>query len=201
MTARAAPSIGRASPAPNIASIDQPGIVERGGRQRLDRPGPARGGCRRIAAQCRRDRRAAPPAPASRARPGCAPRQTRRRHCCPARTAPRPAAAASAARPHRRRRAPAFSISAMPATAAGDRQPVGLAHLPRRQQRAPAANPRRKSSSPRCGMQAARGKARPVPDSVLNGRSDAGDLDGRSVLTAWARTATSSRGGGCSSVG
>ncbi len=85
---------------------DQPGAVERRGRQRLDRPRPARRPRPRRRRAAPRGRRAAPAAPSSRARPGCAPRQTRRRHCCRVRTAQRPAAAASAARRRRRPRAP-----------------------------------------------------------------------------------------------
>ena len=103
MTSRAVPSTGRASPAPKIASITRPApsktAAASGSTGPFQRPAAIAASPRSAAL-----RRAARPAPASRARPTAAPQQSRRRRCCPAHTGSPAVGATSAATRHRRRR-------------------------------------------------------------------------------------------------
>ena len=138
---------------------DEPGAVERRGRQRLDSARPARRSLRRVAAQ-RRDRAEQRQAH----RPAALGQHARRDKAV--------AAVVSRAAEHRdrlRRPPPRNRVGDLAARilhqldagdATRDRQPIRLAHLRRGQQSLPAPAVGRRSSSARCGEHAIRAEAR-----------------------------------------
>ncbi len=179
MTARGAPSTGRASPAPNIASIARPASPSASGAS--GSIGPVQ---RRAASAASPRKAARSPASATRTRQ---PRSARIRAATKPSPPllPGPHSTASGRGGQRRATAsatarPACSISTMPGT--------------------PEAIVSRSASPICCGVSSAH-RRQPSSEIVIAEMWDAGRAPGSPALTLRARTATSNPGGGCSSVG